>query len=804
MRTPRTAITGSRLSTGRRGHDTSHAKRPGSRGLERCGSAALLLSLLSIPLHAQQAATEASAEPALEEVVVSARKTEENLQRVGTSVVALTEQQLQQQRVDAADDLPRFVPNLVMKKRSGSAGDGLTTKIRGIGTSDIDTLTSDPSVGVYVDGVFQTRAFGPQFDLFDVERVEVLRGPQGTLYGKNSLAGSINIVTRKPSDAPGGKVSAEFGNEDAWRFSGAVDVPLIEGKLLSRLSGALKKRDGFTTNVFNGADLNEENVSSMRLALRYLPSETLTADLTMDFLQLEQNQEPWFLVAVNPAIYQPGSNLARAAELAGVTDLSAFAVGMEPDPSDLRKISLDGGTGTGRIFPKGPTPRGGVSGNMGEEFNISGGALSLEWNATGNHVLKSITGFREFERTINRDVDGTPVQIIDQSQFTEGWTLTQELQLNSKFLDGKLDTVTGLFWSHDDLIARAANPFFVALADAGGLNISTQRWQDLDNDALAAFAHAMYHLSERVGLSAGLRYNWENKKARVRGGLLSSPDLFNAFDASGDITFSSVQPKVGLDYVINDDLFAYGLVSKGYASGGYNGRLTPGAARIPTVDEETLWNYEVGLKSQFFGGKARLNTAVFYMDYKDVVVQTYGVTPVGTIAPLLDNVGAAKVKGIEIDLLTRPVPALTLRASVGLLDREFTDVGVNEQGQPVDPDTLHFFDSPDSTFSAGAQYDKSLGELGALTFSANWAYQSKIYFDNDRALYSQQDAYSLVSARITWATLDEKLQVSLWGDNLTDTVYATRTFSLFNTMFGVAAGRFGDPRTVGMSFEYRW
>ena len=745
----------------------------------------------------------------LEEITVTARRYAENLQVTAGSVTAFTANKIAELGIKQANDLQNLVPNLTLKRRGGSASRGLTIKIRGIGTSDVDVPTADPSVGVYTDGIIQARAFGPQFELFDIERIEILRGPQGTLYGKNTLGGAINIITRKPDGEDRYKAYAGYGNFNALEYGGSVDFTLMEDKLFASVAGLGRTQDGFYENTLvQGQELADKNLLATRFALRYV-GETVDLLLTQDVsIQRNANYPELFLAFV------PGSLSDTAAGIAG-ENLADFIVPVDADFNDRRRISVDTGGIEAGALPAGAGGRG----DPRSDADFYGTSLIAEVDNGGDYTFKSLTGYRGFSTSISQDLDGTPVQIADQVTSDQGWQFSQEFQVNALLANDRLNFVGGVFWLHEELETQHTNPFFLGFIPF----ISPLRLTSTNTDAFAAFVHGVYSITDDLKITAGLRYNKENKRLTLKDGDLiritegvpfkDQPDIifdipadggFGDLNESASESFGSFQPKFGIEYTANENLFLYGLVSRGYASGGFNGRVNAGFGGIETFGQELLWNYEVGFKSDFLDNRVRINVSAFFIDYSNIVVQTFGASGDSTnIGFFLQNAGAATVKGFEVEFAARPIPQLLLRANLGILDQQFDDFGVGTDGVPIDPSDLNFFDSPDTTISLIAQYEVDLPNDAGLQFSVDWSYRTETFFDNDGVVGSSQPGYDLTNARITYKSENGRYEVGLWVKNLFQETYLRRTLQVLDTPLGFASGLFGDPRTFGFTFKIK-
>lgn len=737
----------------------------------------------------------------LEQITVTARRYAEDLQETAGSVTAFTANSLEDLRVTQANDLQNLAANLTLKRRGGSASRGLTIKIRGIGTSDVDVPTADPSVGVYIDGVIQARAFGPQFELFDIERIEVLRGPQGTLYGKNTLGGAINIVTRKPDGEGGYRAQFGYGNFDSIEYGGSADFTLVDDKVFGTVSGFARNRDGFYDNtLFANQDLGDSDLLSSRLALRYV-GEGVDITLTQDVSRQRNANFPILLIGVAPG------RLADTAIRGDGFVPEDFIVPVDAPYKDRRNLAAD----TGGLFAEALPAGAGGRGDARSDADFWGTTLNAEFNNGGNFTFKSLSGYRGFSTFISQDLDGSPVSIADQVTADQGWQFSQEFQFNALLDDDRLNLVGGVFWLHEELDTQHTNPFFLNLLP----QISALRVTTTNTDAYAAFLHGVYSLTDKLKVTAGIRYNDETKAATLRDGALiqitegvrlqDQPDaIFGDLIAARSEGFDSFQPKFGLEYQASENFFLYSVASRGFASGGFNGRVNAGLDDIETFGQELLWNYEAGFKSDFLDNRARLNVSAFYIDYSNIVVQTFGEgSGGGGLGFFLENAGAATVKGFEAEFTARPIPPLTLRANFGYLDQQFDDVGLDGDGNVIDPSGLNFFDSPSTSISLIAQYDAELGNEATLSFSADWSHRSRTFFDNDGVVGSSQPSYNLTNARVTYNSPDERYQFGFWIKNAFQATYLRRSLQVLDTGLGFAGGTFGDPRTYGLFLKVK-
>jgi iron complex outermembrane recepter protein len=727
------------------------------------------------------------------EIVVTARRIEESLQTTGASIEAFTQKRLDDLGVTTLTGLSDYAPNLIIEAKSGSASNGLTIKIRGIGVSNVDYLYSDPSVALYIDGVFQPRTQGPQFDLFDLERIEVLRGPQGTLYGKNSLGGAINIITRKPDGVDGAEASATVGNYGELDFSGRASTTIIDHTLFASISALSITHNGFYDNTYlSGLDPSDADRQAIKAALRWLPSDKIAVDFVSDYSRQNDTAPAWRMEALLP------TGLAATALQAGGFNGANYVTGARPSPNQLQNVGLDYGAGLGSFLPPNDTD----SGRSADDAQFTDESLVIAADLTPTMTLRSVTGYHNFNRFIAQDLDGTPAAIADQVYSNDGHSLTSELQFSARIFEGRGNLAVGVFGLHENMHEDQKNDFVLGLAESNPAlqNINPQQLRAYDNKSLAGYSHLIVSMTDTFRLSAGVRYSWEKKEDHEVDSLLQTGSITSNTQAAN--SWSSTTPQFGAEYQMNDQLFIYATVSKGYASGGFSGAIA--GIGIQEYNPESLWNYEAGIKTEFFNRTLLFNASAFFMDYENIVVQSYAASANGTPTNVDSNAGKAHVKGIDADWEWRPIRSLTLSAGIGLLSQRFLQFGIGASGEPIPASTAHFFDSPNITLNSTIQYAVPLNEnLGSLTVEGTWSYRSRIYFDNTYSITSSQAPYGLYNGNLTYLFPGGHLSTALFANNITNRVYLTRTANVFSEL-GYALAQFGPPLTYGLRLKYKF
>ena len=737
--------------------------------------------LCPLPVVAQNDAGQAAA---IEEIVVTARKREEGLLDTPLSVSALTASDLGRMQVDDLGDLSGIVPNLAF--HMGDAANAVVY-VRGVGQRDSLSF-ADPGVGVYLDDVYLGRAQGAFLDVIDVDRIEVLRGPQGTLYGRNTIGGTIKYVSAPPSATPLINVAAGLGNYSERRVRAVLSGPLGEGSLLGRMSLAWGSHEGYTENVHPGAASIDGDRDSLawRAQLSYSPSDAWAVNLAVDRSENE-----------------PARSVTPARVTAGPTLVAATAT--HPAAADPFAIEAD--------F------------NDVERLVVQGVSLVVRRSVTPNMELKSITAYREVEHETHIDLDGTGYPIFgvlvdqDQDQFS------QELQL--AFAAG--DTLTGLigaYWFSENDITPDGISNSEPIDFAGGagffLPYNTVSENDQRIEATALFGEVSWFAGERVELTAGLRYNDEIRRLKRKACQAFSPqplDIDACTPESGSLNpfalrldledrFDALTPKLGIAYTTNSAGMVYLNWARGFKSGGFDGRIGyNGASSADAVgtqsapyDPEFADTFELGWKVGADDGSWRFSAAAFFNDYTDLQLSSFSATPGGGFATVFTNAGKAEMLGLELEAVARPMPNLLVSASLGFLDasyKEFIDASQRDVADERTP--IH---APDMTGSLAAQYALPVG-FGQLRFAWDMTWRSDYFVEVNNHPSLEQSGHALHNVAVSLEDDDERWALSLGVKNLTDETYITHGFDL--TAFpGVGLAYHGAPRTYRVMANYRF
>ena len=744
--------------------------------------AALAVLTITMPAMAQSGDAGASDDDS-GVIIVTARRSEENIQSVPSAVSAFNEQSLERIQATDTTGLQGAVPNLNIVQGRGSSN-ATNVFIRGIGQPDA-LQTFDPAVGVYVDDVYLSRIRGNQLDLLDLERLEVLRGPQGTLYGKNTIGGAIKFVTRKPDQDIRAHLTMGYGSYDQFDLNVAISGPLSETVAIGA-SFMRATRDGYVEDQVDAREYNDRDTNAARFAVAFTPSDTFRIDLTADY-----------------SVDDSALNVGRP-----INDLVTFSGTV----LEVTNPENEGGEYdfTGRTTPGFPNS------TELEHYGFSG---TMELELSDALTAKSITAYRNLQTVDYIDIDATEYEVgdvlvdVDQNQFS------QELQL--LYNDGRLNAVGGLYYlrenvaSHqeayaDDILGPnfLFSPFLRTIDD------------DLVTKSYAAFINASFAVTDTISISGGLRYTNETKSYdRTTSTFFGFLPAFN-----GTYAFAPPQgewddwsPMASIDWQPSDDIMLYARVAKGFKSGGFNGRANS-AAESTEYDPETVWSYEAGFKSRF-ADQLTVNGAVFTSSYEDFQARVSGLDedPVtGLPLPVLSvlNAGELTIKGAELEIDWRPVSGLILDSQIGYLDAEYKSFD-----DARFPDGSRAFQTPafapDWTMRFGAQYAIDLAGSGSITIGGQTRYKSRtaLAVDNTFVLGAVgtttevtglfQDGYWTQDARIVYQTEGRGFSIGAYGSNLSDKAYKTDGQE-FSSVGNIRTVYYGAPRTFTVRATVRY
>jgi iron complex outermembrane receptor protein len=731
-------------------------------------------SLLTLVLAGGAQAQSSGDQIGVEEIVVTAQKRSENIQAVPISITAFTQQRLEARGFSGVKDLNGLAPGLQIK--GADAGANPKIFVRGIGVNDVNP-SSPSSVGVYADGVYIGSPIAQSGQFYDLERIEVLRGPQGTLYGRNTTGGAINIIGKRPTFTARGDASLEAGSYGYVRVEGGVGGPLVDEKLAFRLAALGVRSDGSTYNRVTGDDVNKQDRVSVRLSVLYeaTPELEVLAQIhggrnsgdsrSLQTRPLKANTAA--AVGDNgycaPAYYESGQ----------CTDLIGYA-------------DKDGNPYAGDYDLEGKDP-----------VRLYGGSVNARWSGA-TVSLVSITAFDGAERRHARvDIDGGPNSVLASDYAVLQQQFSQELRLQSEDAE-RFKWVIGGYYLHDHLKSdsfidqlRVLRPLFTRPSNPSGASLAssvgvfgfpyTQK-----TASYALFGQVDYNLTDALTLTGGLRWSQDDKDLAYRSTFERTTTLLTY---QGSKAFVSVSGRLGLSYKLTTDANLYATFNRGYKSGGYFGGFTSSLADLVPYDDEAVNAYEAGVKTTWLGRRLRLNASTFYYDYKNLQVYSL-VERSGVTASFYNNAASATIYGAELEGSATPLRGLDIGGNLSLLSAKFDEY--LSLGQDFSKNTLP--SAPKFNLSAYGAYQHPL-PYGSLTTNISTSYRSKVYFDTANTERYADGGLWLLDARLGWKA-PAGFEVGVWGRNLTDKAYPMEVSTFTSLRFYQYS--MGEPRTLGV------
>jgi len=734
----------------------------------------VLLTLTVIEAaSAQEGGQNRESTTVLEEIVVTAQRREQSLNRIGLAITAISGEEITNMQMSDPADLFRRVPSLQLKTQFSKSNPQVF--LRGVGVNDDTALTSG-AVGFYSDEVFIGAPAGQLFPFFDLERVEVLRGPQGTLYGRNTTGGAINFISRQPGDEFEANVRLGLGRYDQRTLEAAAGGPLSEA-VRARAAVIVNQRDGYMDNLY----LGESNATVDNWAARGI--------LAYDF-----SENASITLKVHGARNDAGP---RQYQSQGLLDPEALASGTI-QPCATPQIAGTCSDSLGYIDS--PDPYRGQWNRVGvEEVEISGASATFK-GIFGNMEFTSITAWEDTERLLKADTDGSPNQLLQIDWGDTNEQFTQELRLQS-IPGGQLDWIAGAYYMDQQISIDQTNDVFRELRPAFGFDpnrfiITINSLIDQDLESYAAFGQLAFQMHDKVRLVTGLRYT-DEKRSMVRSDALVEPQFsIPLVNLSDSASFDNVSGRLAIEHLDDNDNLLYASLSSGFKSGGFNGAVALDPDSVPPFDEETLVTLELGYKWRSSDQRVSINTAAFYTDYDDLQVFTRLVDD-GIPRELLTNAADAVVMGLETELSAILAGDFDIRLALSLLDTELKDYQTTG-GQDFSGNSL--VGAPDFSFNAQARKIFHI-DHAALMFELNTLYQDDVFFETSNNPLLAQSGYWLWGGRIVYRQRGSQWELALWGKNLTDKAYLTSTVGLSG--FGYNLQSWSEPRTWGLEFSWQ-
>jgi len=764
---------------------------------------------------APEEVTAAAAVPAAaDDIVVTAQFRGQRVQDTPIAITAVGAQMIQEKGLTRITDITNTAPNVVMKPSGSVYGPAATIFVRGVGQQD-SSFAVDPGVGLYVDDVYRGITFGSLLDLLDLDRVEILRGPQGTLAGKNSIGGAVKLFSRVPAGDGTGYIEATTGSFNRIDVKAAADLAIVPDKLFARVSGVTRHRDGYLKRIdYNCSHAGQtqaptstatdgtcvagreggQNYTAARLALRWLASEKVEINLSGDRLIDDSEPPATKLISLNsPPANTPGFP-DRSLFLTGTrsyTNYSNYQVQPFTDPA-IYTGRPGAGSHPAMTFP---------TNNRIRAWDVAG---TVDVELSDSLALKSITGYQYTDGRYSTDNDVTPFGISTSVSNLKYRQFTEELRLNGSVAE-LIDWTVGGYYFHGEGHLTGTN-----IISPGLPNETVTGFDDyVPTTSKSAFAHAVVHVTERLNLTGGIRYTDDKKSysfRRTNVFLPGGPTYTSAALIDGlSSTFKGDRWdfRANVDYKLTENLLAYAQFSTGYRGGGINPRPFVIEQAVPFAPE-TLEAYEVGFKTDLFDRMMRLNVAAFINNYNDMIFTNTAPTIINGVlisaangTPV--NAGDGRFKGVELEATLRPIEGLSIDANLSYLDFKLLRLGAT--GATITGITLNNIAPYVTKWKAGGgiQYKADLGDLGSITPRLDVAYQSSFYTNIDNNPATLTPAYTVFNGRLAWVSADRDWELAVAVTNIFDKFYYQNKFR--GPAIAVVTGQPAPPREWSLSLR---
>jgi iron complex outermembrane receptor protein len=682
----------------------------------------------------------------LKPIIVTAQRREQDIQNVPGSITAMNTEELTNRGIDRVIDLQNSIPNFFLGEDTFQWA--TYSSIRGIaGASRAPGV--EKRANYYIDDVYIGRSIAVNQDLFDLERLELLKGPQGTLFGKNTVSGAINITTKRPVNKWEGAIRVEGGNLNYLNSQLVLNAPLMDNKLSARFAGKIMRRDGYVTNLYNNKDMNGQNVIYGRFQIRYLPTQNLDIILSIDALR-DRRDRRTFVMA-----------------------LDGVGFDVAPDP---REISHDL--------------------NEFEHRDIFGSSLNMLYQFDNKYCLRSITAYRKVKNWGNWDEDLSPqpfyvgINESEDSHFTQEIILTSPLFRNYNF-------VAGLFYFYqnsDQTFGLDGAP------EAFPGNLFLLSYGPVKTHSIAGYFHNNFYLNSTLLLSGGLRYTYEYKTLNWSQFNDSDSGAFYVNIENYTDTYSKgvFSPQIGLQFQLQEHLMFYGKTTWGYKSGGF-GNHTVASLEHLKLKPEYVVSFEGGIKFTTFNDRLSFNTAAFISKFDDYQTEVWQINSLELLLPVYTNAAKVTSKGFEMELNAIPTNNLTLMASFGYVDARYDEFNSDDPDQDYTGNRLEL--APETEYSLSVEYHMPIIYFGTFSIRADYIRKDEYYVDASNAPDFHVPGYELIDAKIGYESYTGSFGVYIWGKNLTDNLYM---LVRSQTPVGINCAWYAMPRTFGIGLTYNF
>jgi iron complex outermembrane receptor protein len=827
---------------------TKNSGRPQGRNLSRLllSSAAFSIAGFGVAAHAQEEKQPAK-EAGVGEVVVTAQRYAQNLQETPLSVVAVNAEQLASAGLNSLAGFDTFVPNVSI---GGTAAQGNAVAgfaIRGIGGAPSGFVTQESAVGVYIDDILFARPNGALLDLLDVERIEVLRGPQGTLFGRNTAGGAVRYVTKKPSQDIEGSVRVTGGSYNRRDIAGVLNIPFGD-TFAARLSFANNDRDGYIKRIVDGDSVGAQHAKTLRLQLRARPSDRLDINFAVDSIRTNDNGAPTVIgeysvtdlypaalygaqAVGGPPVNIANANSMRALAPASVSRSNYCGQGLVlTAAAPLSSITACAQSDLDYYYSK--TGAYSVYGGTPDvnTFDSTGLSLTIGYSLTDNITFNSLTGYRTSDQFQFQDWDRTPIPLVQLREAIDIKYLTQEFQLIGSSMDGRLHWQTGVFYyddQTDDVRHRYDPPGGANSPLQGTIGDGQLELKQIDTTSLAAYGQATLNFTDQFSATLGARWTRDEKNyTSLRDGRgrvpVGTPPVLTPISWTVSSEWENMSPRIGLEYRWTPDIMTYVSAAQGFKGGGFNDTLQSTCSTSPFPNcglseftEENLVTYEAGWRSDLFNNRLRFNATYFQTKYEGQQIQLIDSGP----PPLQYTInGDSTVKGAEVELQAAATDHLLIRASLGYVDASYDDVLKGLSGRAaITPDTP-FFRSPELSYTIGVNYVQPLANSGEVKFDLNYGYKDTQASSPNPTNMVILPSYGLLNGRIEYAS-PKGWSLAIIGTNLTDEYYLTNGFDpagpatkptpglpggVHDAVFGFEMLDVGRPREFAVQLGYKF
>jgi iron complex outermembrane receptor protein len=740
-----------------------------------------------------------------ESVIVTAQFREESLHSTPLAITAVSGADLEQRNLlTDVTAVSQSAPNVTLVPSGSNGGKTTRAYIRGIGEGDYN-FALEPGVAFYIDDVYLGTAYGTLLELMDLERMEVLRGPQGTLFGKNAIGGAVRLISRQPKGDDSGYLEATTGSFNRFDVRGAYDVTLVPSSLFMRVTAMSKKRDGYVDlidfacahpdEVGDGSapysitprlpghnckydEMANDDVSAARVALRWLSGDSLEWNFSGDYSDDRGKGAADTLLQVIPGVFTSYNTTVSIPQY-GIPYDSRFV------PSSRFQSYA--------TFENAPFHWEFGNSNQLETWGLQN---RINWTIHDALVVTSITAYRQYDGEFSRDSDGSPMSTDSTSEIMKHDQLSQELRVRGTSLAHRLDWTLGAF-----LFEGESRDTGLVNADLFDLRFRIDDPSGVHNRS--GFLHSVYHFTPRLNLTMGLRHTTETKDYTFNRLDVPQPAPTPFFGSQGmhvrtSQHYDKTDWRLGLDYEWTDDVMTYLQASTGFRGAGFNPRPALPSQIIP-FGTETLTSYEIGVKSELLDRRLRVNAAAFFSEYDDIQLTARIPDLAGFPANVRVNAGKAEVRGFELEVSAQIGERLSLDGQAAWTNFRYTDLGLAAGlpgGPTLDTDPVY---TPRVRYNLWVDYSVPLAHSGSLSLRGGYLWQDKLFTDAANSPLLEVSSYGLLSARLTWSSPEERWSVAAFGTNLTDASYYYG--KMFISGNGQVKGIPGRPREWGLNLR---